>query len=333
MLLRQEQKAILIMNDSETTETFNEQALLKDLSLEQVETLKKTFIEQEFEPNDVIIEEGDLTQDIYLLIEGEVGVLKWDDEHFNQTLLGKIAKGEMFGEMSFLDASPRSSTIKAFKKTKVIKIAHDEASLDPEIFSKMIANIAKANINRLRSINRQFVKNLEKKDKQTKVKENVEEVLLFEYLILGFSVFLAWNFAHPQQMFLPWLIALIPSFLLVKIFGFPLSNLGITKNNFFKTALQAVFFVFIVLGLIYLLEQYALTSANPILLKYFSLKPELIPFSWTWGTMALYVFSQEFIARGILQNSLRTLLKNKKSTYFILLNGCFLFLFFSTPRN
>lgn len=315
------------MRDPEPVEIFSEHTLFKGLSAHEIETLKKTSTEQEFEPNHVIIEEGDLTQDIYLLVAGEVAVLKWNETRFSQILLGTIIKGEMFGEMSFLDGSPRSSTIKALKKTKVLKIARDSAALNPETFAKIVANIASANINRLRGINRQFVKNLERKEEQTKIQESIGHFLLFQYLILGFSIFAAWLYPHPLQAYLPWVIALLPSIILLKVFKFPLNFFGIRKDHLFKIVLQALAFVFIIMIFAYLLEKYALSNSD-LSAKYFSLKPQLMPLSWSWAGLALYAFAQEFIGRGILQNSLQKLLNDKKRSYFIWLNGCFLFLFF-----
>jgi CRP-like cAMP-binding protein len=57
-----------------------------------------------YEPNDVILNEGDYNEDIYVLTGGSARVEKATAA--GTTVVGHIGVGEAFGEMSLLDGSP-----------------------------------------------------------------------------------------------------------------------------------------------------------------------------------------------------------------------------------
>ncbi len=93
---------------------FSDQDLL---GLSQVSQLK------ELEIGEVIIQQGEYDGCIYILLKGNLEISK------DGKRIGTMNhSGEIFGEMSIVDGSPRSATIKATEETVVLSI--DAAIMD-----------------------------------------------------------------------------------------------------------------------------------------------------------------------------------------------------------
>ena len=70
-----------------------------------------------FGPGDKIFTEGQEGDRAYIIQEGEVEIFK------GETLLGRIGKGAIFGEMALLDDSPRMASARASSGTTVIIVS------------------------------------------------------------------------------------------------------------------------------------------------------------------------------------------------------------------
>ncbi len=84
------------------------------------EDARADFQFKEYEPDDVIIEQGDTSEDVFEMVSGAATVLRDDTE------VGSVQEGEFFGEISFLTGHPRTATVKAAKKCFVRIINKDD---------------------------------------------------------------------------------------------------------------------------------------------------------------------------------------------------------------
>jgi NADH dehydrogenase len=75
---------------------------------------------QHFEPGDIIFEQGDLGDSVYVINEGECEVLC--ERRGEQELLATLSGGECFGEMALLSDRTRSATIRARTAMNVLII-------------------------------------------------------------------------------------------------------------------------------------------------------------------------------------------------------------------
>jgi NADH dehydrogenase len=75
---------------------------------------------QHFEPGDVIFQQGDLGDSVYVIEEGECEVLH--EQNDEQELLATLNRGECFGEMALLSDRTRNATIRARNATNVLII-------------------------------------------------------------------------------------------------------------------------------------------------------------------------------------------------------------------
>ena len=97
-------------------------SIFKNLSTEQIAYLYKLLDQKEYKKGDMIIEEGTVDKNLYLIYEGSVEVLKKGDTG-DLVPLAYLAPGEYFGEFSLIDSKPRSANVKAFDDTTLILLS------------------------------------------------------------------------------------------------------------------------------------------------------------------------------------------------------------------
>lgn len=304
---------------------LEEQSLLKGLSSEQLIKVREFLIEESFPPNSVILEEESSGEDLYLIKDGEVNVLKWDEDHCTKVLLGKLSKGDVFGEMSFMDKSARSSMIKTIKKTTVFRLPSEVLSNESMkgIEIKILSNIATININRLRLSNKLYVKNVQNYQRLMQDKQYIGKFLLFQYLLLGFCVILSQLFTKEVLTFMPWLLALIPLCMMITLNEYTWQRFGINLREWPKTLITTLIIIAISWILAHLLKSffslpYSFYGKNLLFDSAF----------FTSIFLLFYSFSQEFIARGIMQSSLQEFLDDQNGYKSVFFNACFLFVLF-----
>jgi CRP-like cAMP-binding protein len=308
--------------------SLKQQSLLQGLSDEQLRYLYEHSQEEKFLPNELIIEEGEHTTDVYLILEGEINILKWDEEHTSEVLIGHLRKGEAFGEMSFMDNSPRSTTIKASKPVILLKLTKEVLSSIKDILSQIYANIALLNINRLRVSNRIYVRNLVQNQRLFQIRQNIGQFLIYQYLIFCLAVVLV-EFLVPKdfQIYLPWLITLIPAIAMIKSYSFEISHFGLNVRHWPSVIFLSFFAVALTIGLLYLLNRFLYFYAIPYSMLEWPLTKNILSLS-LWPFYALYCFSQEFIARGVLQTSLQEFLHDDKGYKALFITSIFLLFLF-----
>jgi CRP-like cAMP-binding protein len=67
----------------------------------------------------------------------------------------------MFGEMAFLDSSPRSTRVTAHGSTRLLKLSKSKLDIT-SIYNKIVKNIALIGIHRLRLTNQKFISDKQK---------------------------------------------------------------------------------------------------------------------------------------------------------------------------
>jgi signal transduction histidine kinase len=94
-----------------TLETIlNEVPLFSLLPTEGLEELVKQGQTLSFEADQVICKEGDVTDTMYVILDGQLRVFKHDGEG-HEVEIALLKAGDFFGEMAMLDSQPRSATV------------------------------------------------------------------------------------------------------------------------------------------------------------------------------------------------------------------------------
>lgn len=95
--------------------------MFSDLASSETEILTKHCTTRNYPANSILINEGDDTSSLYVIVEGEVKVFV-NDEHGKEAILNIMGEGEYFGELALVDDAPRSASVMTTKPTKVMII-------------------------------------------------------------------------------------------------------------------------------------------------------------------------------------------------------------------
>ena len=96
--------------------------VLKTLSMfaetpdEALAELADLLYEEIAQPGDVIVREGETGESLYIIVDGKVEVV--DDNR----ILNQLGARAVFGELSLLDSSPRTATIRALEETSLLRL-------------------------------------------------------------------------------------------------------------------------------------------------------------------------------------------------------------------
>jgi HEAT repeat protein len=97
-------------------------SLFSGLSLERLQAIERISTEAEYVKGEVIVREGEPGDDLFLLVEGRVDIVKDHGTPAEERLNGS-GPGGYFGEMAVLDGSPRSATVVAASDVRVLVLA------------------------------------------------------------------------------------------------------------------------------------------------------------------------------------------------------------------
>ena len=99
--------------------------LFTAMTLEQLEAIHSCLTEQHYTQGEVIFNEGDIGDEMYIVAEGEVEILLNLDaaEPF---LLATIGEGSYFGEMSVLDRDPRSAAARVSRNARLFVLKGEQ---------------------------------------------------------------------------------------------------------------------------------------------------------------------------------------------------------------
>ena len=86
--------------------------LFSEMSDEQLESISSFTFEKSFDPGELIVEEGQTGNGLYVIVSGNVEVLKGDLAATPQ-VLAKRGAGDVFGEMALLGEWPRTASVRA----------------------------------------------------------------------------------------------------------------------------------------------------------------------------------------------------------------------------
>jgi len=104
--------------------------IFRSLSLPQLQVLASHLEEQHFLDGEVIVDEGDFSQEIYIIVSGRVRIVK-DYRQAGERTLSVLGPGDVFGEMAVFESAPRSATVVAEEKAEMVV-------LGPEKFKQAI---------------------------------------------------------------------------------------------------------------------------------------------------------------------------------------------------
>ncbi len=94
--------------------------MFNELSQEQLSSLYKLAPIKKLEEDQILIKEGDKNQTFYLILDGEIRIVK--DFQGRDSVLGSVGRGSLLGEISFTRRIPRTASAVANKPSTVMVI-------------------------------------------------------------------------------------------------------------------------------------------------------------------------------------------------------------------
>ncbi len=145
-------------------EAFKTSILLANLTEAQIDKLTSMIVERTFYKNEIIFRENDSAENIYILAEGKVCIERRHVPH--RHLLPKqiltVKKGQVFGEMAFIEKRPRSATARAKSNCHLAALPITALAAlmesDTQLGFILMSNIAHILSKRLRRMNDQWVR-------------------------------------------------------------------------------------------------------------------------------------------------------------------------------
>jgi signal transduction histidine kinase len=131
-----------------TAEILRGLPYFSDLPEELLRTVCDQSKQIEVEEGKVIIEEGSTSEEMYVLVEGELVVTKHQEPR--DVELARIGPGEVVGELALLDKAPRIASVSAAMPSRLVRIPAEafEALLeDSRVVRRMVGTVT----SRLRS--------------------------------------------------------------------------------------------------------------------------------------------------------------------------------------
>jgi CRP-like cAMP-binding protein/nitroimidazol reductase NimA-like FMN-containing flavoprotein (pyridoxamine 5'-phosphate oxidase superfamily) len=98
-------------------------SVFRDLPQEDVSTVVASMQTMEVETGTVIVRQGAPADKFFILVDGEVEVIREDDG--NQRTLAHLSRGQFFGEMAILRDTPREATVRAVVPTTLFALDRD----------------------------------------------------------------------------------------------------------------------------------------------------------------------------------------------------------------
>jgi len=99
---------------------MNTSALFHPFTRSERKQLVERFRARDLQKDEVVIHEGRQTDGFYVLLSGEVEVRK------EQQLLARLKEGDVFGEISLLQKTPATATVKVTKRTSLLRLPRED---------------------------------------------------------------------------------------------------------------------------------------------------------------------------------------------------------------
>ncbi|MDB6153741.1 MAG: rane protein [Chthoniobacteraceae bacterium] len=151
-----------MITTDEIRETLRDKVLFAEFSDEEMDEFFALLDPEEFSKGDVIVRQDDVGDCMYVLVTGNAKVLHHKDGHSID--LAVLKAGSFFGEISLVDAGPRSADVIATDDCMLLKITQASlsalAGVYPTAAFKFLIAIGRLMVERLRQSNQRYVDSL-----------------------------------------------------------------------------------------------------------------------------------------------------------------------------
>lgn len=132
--------------------------LLESLLPLELESIAQAFSAVEIPAGSVVLREGDIGDSLFIVASGVLDVLVRTDG--GDIVVGALGPGESFGEISLIDRSPRTATVKTRDISVLYVLTHESlhsfAKTHRNGFTWLMVNVARGLAQKLKEANRKL---------------------------------------------------------------------------------------------------------------------------------------------------------------------------------
>lgn len=136
---------------------------LKVLEPPDIEWMAQTGTHKEMPVDTVLIQEGQHSDSIYFILDGTVAVLISQNNSEDDQEIARCSKGEILGEMSFIDDRLPSATVKTVEPSLVLALSKRQLQIkmerDPDFGARLYQELTAILSSRLRSLSKLLAQN------------------------------------------------------------------------------------------------------------------------------------------------------------------------------
>ncbi len=137
-------------------EVLQRSPLFEMLSAPELQLLAELTRERRFAEGEVVFEEGDLGDSLFVIVSGEVEVLRKGPDGAER-VIATLRAPLFFGEMSLVDKEYRSATVRAKSQAELLHLSAENLNTfrkhHRDGFTFVVINIARVLSSRLRETN------------------------------------------------------------------------------------------------------------------------------------------------------------------------------------
>ncbi|MDF1677714.1 MAG: cyclic nucleotide-binding domain-containing protein [Legionellaceae bacterium] len=302
--------------------------LFTGVSRSQLEAIAPFLKEVTVVPGDVLIQEHQQLNDVYIIKEGLLKVTRVDADSKLSHEMMTLGGGDVVGEMALIDGGPRSASVTAetdgllycLKKSDLLAVSNQEV-VDSEnaLYALVSANIAKIAIQKVRVSNDIIVSTLAEKLELTKARLSgsfliLNTVILIAVYIIALQLSNYYSEALTSHItYFSQTLALIFGIgvvVIIKNSQYPYAFYGITLNNWKRSITESLLLTVVLMGGV-VFYKWLVSAGDFGLFSPLNAQSNIEASIWTQVVYLLFVPVQELVARGILQSMFTELLVSK----------------------
>jgi len=311
-----------------TREQSEKKSLFAGLTEDQINALLSISKEITLEKDCFLMREGDPAREIFLIIEGQMEISRYDAKHRQNHTIATLKAGDTVGEVSLLDSGLRSASVcaKSFCRLRSIPFEDLQSLAEKDktiygIYSHLARNIGE----RLRHSNDVTLKAMEQQLDEFKTRVTLGNFFVYIVILLSLFTFSLDGLKYVMNVgknssfiTLPLTLAFFIFFVFfMKTSSFPLSTFGLTLNNWKKALREGVIFTIPFAGIILILKWTLIScvpgyAGRPLIEGFAVMSAD--PNTW-WTFFFIYILVvaplQELLSRGGLQGPLEEFLSSK----------------------
>jgi CRP/FNR family cyclic AMP-dependent transcriptional regulator len=120
--------------------------LFSVLGTEELDAIERLAVTRKYPKNSVIINEGDHTDSLYVILSGKVKIFLTDNQQ-KEVIVAIQRTGDYFGELALLDEAPRSASVMTMEPCTLLMITRNaferHLASEPKIAISLMRGLAK----------------------------------------------------------------------------------------------------------------------------------------------------------------------------------------------